>query len=333
MYEEMQAVQVTLEGIKVGAELSAKSLRTLRNLLLAIGSGIKKTVINYKDKSLLNARGSVDPEKIFKMTKNVQFLKLSDEKLDLFYKECKKYHVPVALMDKYEYQGKEHSYIMYPSHSAPSIAQIMEVLKNKEMADYKKKGEVFNENEYDVANCPVSMEEYAKDIGADRSDFIEENKDKLDTEILNSANKWKDKSAELEEKKSKLKDGITYNDFKCKSESIEYDVFTFKKEDVLSGADFKHQNIKVSDDYSVELPKNLKRKENKDGSISVLIKKDNDFVIISNKDKSRSDIKGIDIKNYTASGLDIKGNKKDKTNKQKKIIQSQNLFRKRVFYE
>lgn len=308
MYEEVQAVQVTFEGIKIGAELSSKALRTLKNLLLAIGSNTLKFANYRKDKRLFNAKGQVDSEKIFKMTKDVAFLKLSDEKIDMFFKECEKYHVPVALMDRYVHQGKDHSYIMYPQNSAPSIAQVMEVMKNYEIAECKKKGIDFNEADYDSQNCPVSLSEYAKDIGADRSDFIEKNKDKLDSSLLESAKMWKNKGTELDEKKSKLEEGIVSNNFKRKSENASYDLFTFRKEDVLSGADAKHQNIKVSDEFSIELPKNLSRRVNQDGSISVLIKKDKEFAAISNKDKSRKVIKGIDIKSYTGA-FDISSEK------------------------
>ena len=55
MNEEFQAMQVTLEGIKIGAELSAKAVRTLQNLFLAIGSNLKHLAINRADKKLLNA--------------------------------------------------------------------------------------------------------------------------------------------------------------------------------------------------------------------------------------------------------------------------------------
>lgn len=299
MNEEFQAMQVTLEGIKIGAELSAKAVRTLQNLFLAIGSNLKHLAINRADKKLLNAKGQVDSKKIFKMTKDVAFLKLEDSKLDLFFKECEKYHVPAALMDKYVHQGNGYSYIMYPQNSAPSIAQIREVIKNYEIEECKKKRTEFNETDFDLKNGPVSMSELAKDIGADRSDFIEKNKDKLDSDILESAKTWKNKETELDQKKSELEEGIAFNNFKRKSENVSYDLFTFRKEDVLSGADIKHQNIKVSDDFSIELPKNLNRKINKDGSISVLIKKDKDFAIISNKDKSRKVIKGLEIKSYT----------------------------------
>ena len=293
MYEEVQAVQVTFEGIKIGAELSSKALRTLKNLLLAIGSNTLKFANYRKDKRLFNAKGQVDSEKIFKMTKDVAFLKLSDEKLDMFFKECEKYHVPVALMDRYVHQGKDHSYIMYPQNSAPSIAQVMEVMKNYEIAECKKKGIDFNEADYDSKNCPVSLSEYAKDIGADRSDFIEKNKDKLDSSLLESAKMWKNKGTELDEKKSKLEEGIASNNFKRKSENASYDLFTFRKE---------------SDEFSIELPKNLSRRINQDGSISVLIKKNKEFAAISNKDKSRKVIKGIDIKSYTGA-FDISSEK------------------------
>lgn len=89
MNEEFQAMQVTLEGIKIGAELSAKAVRTLQNLFLAIGSNLKHLAINRADKKLLNAKGQVDSKKIFKMTKDVAFLKLEDSKLDLFLKNVK----------------------------------------------------------------------------------------------------------------------------------------------------------------------------------------------------------------------------------------------------
>lgn len=36
MNEEFQAMQVTLEGIKIGAELSAKAVRTIQNLFLQL---------------------------------------------------------------------------------------------------------------------------------------------------------------------------------------------------------------------------------------------------------------------------------------------------------
>lgn len=311
--EEFQAVQVTFEGIKLGAELSAKALRTLRNLLLAIGSNSFKLGNYVKDKKLSNAKGQVDSKKIFKMTKNVAFLKLEDEKLDLFFKECEKYHVPAALMDKYVHQGQGHSYIMYPCDLSPSVAQIMEVIKNYEMTECKKKGTEFNEADFDSKNGPVSMSELAKDIGADRSDFIEKNEDKIDSSLLESAKMWKNKETELDEKKSELEKGITSNNFKRKSENDSYDLFTFRKEDVLSGADIKHQNIKVSDDFSIELPKNLNRRVNADGSISVLIKKDKNFAVISNKDKSRKVIKGLDIKSYTGVfGINSEKGKKEK---------------------
>lgn len=66
------------------------------------------------------------------------------------------------------------------------------------------------------------------------------------------------------------------------------------------------------------MPKNLNRKINKDGSISVLIKKDKDFAIISNKDKSRKVIKGLEIKSYTGVFGINSENKKEK-NIDKKI--------------
>jgi hypothetical protein len=315
MNEEFQAMQVTLEGIKIGAELSAKAVRTIQNLFLAIGSNLKRLAINRADKKLLNAKGQVDSKKIFKMTKDVAFLKLEDSKLDLFFKECEKYHVPAALMDKYVHQGNGYSYIMYPQNSAPSIAQIREIIKNHEMEECKKKGTEFNETDFDSKNGPVSMSELAKDIGADRSDFIEKNKDKFDSDILESAKTWKNKETELDQKKSELEEGIAFNNFKRKSENASYDLFTFRKEDVLSGADTKHQNIKVSDDFSIELPKNLNRRVNQDGSISVLIKKDKDFAVISNKDKSRKVIKGLDIKSYTS----VFGINSEKDTKEKNI--------------
>lgn len=315
MNEEFQAMQVTLEGIKIGAELSAKAVRTIQNLFLAIGSNLKRLAINRADKKLLNAKGQVDSKKIFKMTKDVAFLKLEDSKLDLFFKECEKYHVPAALMDKYVHQGNGYSYIMYPQNSAPSIAQIREVIKNHEMEECKKKGTEFNETDFDSKNGPVSMSELAKDIGADRSDFFEKNKDKFDSDILESAKTWKNKETELDQKKSELEEGIAFNNFKRKSENASYDLFTFRKEDVLSGADTKNQNIKVSDDFSIELPKNLNRRVNQDGSISVLIKKDKDFAVISNKDKSRKVIKGLDIKSYTS----VFGINSEKDTKEKNI--------------
>lgn len=315
MNEEFQAMQVTLEGIKIGAELSAKAVRTIQNLFLAIGSNLKRLAINRADKKLLNAKGQVDSKKIFKMTKDVAFLKLEDSKLDLFFKECEKYHVPAALMDKYVHQGNGYSYIMYPQNSAPSIAQIREVIKNHEMEECKKKGTEFNETDFDSKNGPVSMSELAKDIGADRSDFFEKNKDKFDSDILESAKTWKNKETELDQKKSELEEGIAFNNFKRKSENASYDLFTFRKEDVLSGADTKHQNIKVSDDFSIELPKNLNRRVNQDGSISVLIKKDKDFAVISNKDKSRKVINGLDIKSYTS----VFGINSEKDTKEKNI--------------
>lgn len=315
MNEEFQAMQVTLEGIKIGAELSAKAVRTIQNLFLAIGSNLKRLAINRADKKLLNAKGQVDSKKIFKMTKDVAFLKLEDSKLDLFFKKCEKYHVPAALMDKYVHQGNGYSYIMYPQNSAPSIAQIREVIKNHEMEECKKKGTEFNETDFDSKNGPVSMSELAKDIGADRSDFFEKNKDKFDSDILESAKTWKNKETELDQKKSELEEGIAFNNFKRKSENASYDLFTFRKEDVLSGADTKNQNIKVSDDFSIELPKNLNRRVNQDGSISVLIKKDKDFAVISNKDKSRKVIKGLDIKSYTS----VFGINSEKDTKEKNI--------------
>lgn len=326
MNEEFQAMQVTLEGIKIGAELSAKAVRTIQNLFLAIGSNLKRLAVNRADKKLLNAKGQVDSKKIFKMTKDVAFLKLEDSKLDLFFKECEKYHVPAALMDKYVHQGNGYSYIMYPQNSAPSIAQIREVIKNYEMEECKKKGTEFNETDFDSKNGPVSMSELAKDIGADRSDFIEKNKDKFDSDILESAKTWKNKETELDQKKSELEEGIAFNNFKKKSENASYDLFTFRKEDVLSGADIKHQNIKVSDDFSIELPKNLNRRVNQDGSISVLIKKDKDFAVISNKDKSRKVIKGLDIKSYTS----VFGINSEKDTEEKNIDKKINIKSKAI---
>lgn len=63
------------------------------------------------------------------------------------------------------------------------------------------------------------------------------------------------------------------------------------------------------------MPKNLNRRVNADGSISVLIKKDKDFAVISNKDKSRKVIKGFDIKSYTG----VFGISSEKGNKEKNI--------------
>ena len=80
--EEFQAVQVTFEGIKLGAELSAKALRTLKNLLLAIGSNSFKLGNYVKDKKLSNAKGQVDSKKIFKMTKDVAFFESKSASLN-----------------------------------------------------------------------------------------------------------------------------------------------------------------------------------------------------------------------------------------------------------
>ena len=57
MNDEVQAVQVTLQGVQMGAELSAKALVMLKNMMVCIGSNLGKFVTYEKDKRLNNMTG------------------------------------------------------------------------------------------------------------------------------------------------------------------------------------------------------------------------------------------------------------------------------------
>ena len=243
MNDEVQAVQVTLQGVQMGAELSAKALVMLKNMMVCIGSNLGKFVTYEKDKRLNNMKGVVDKDKLYKLTNDLEYFKIRDEHLEYFKNQCKKYHVPVAEMDKYARQDKGYTYFMFPRNSAPTIAQIQEVLKQHVIDDCRKKNDAINSNS-----------------------------------IQNKIN------------------------------SAKYEQLTFKAEDVLSGKDQQHQNIKISQDYSVEIPTNLARKVNADGTITIALKKDMDLDLVANSDKSRKSIKPSEIKSYK-NGLNKTENK------------------------
>ena len=308
MNDEVQAVQVTLQGGQMGAELSAKALVMLKNMMVCIGSNLGKFVTYEKDKRLNNMKGVVDKDKLYKLTNDLEYFKIRDEHLEYFKNQCKKYHVPVAEMDKYARQDKGYTYFMFPRNSAPTIAQIQEVLKQHVIDDCRKKNVAFDEKKFFSDNGVTTASQYAQAIGADRADFIKENKDKLDKELLKSSASWNEKKEVLEEKKKEVADAINSNSIQNKINSAKYEQLTFKAEDVLSGKDQQHQNIKISQDYSVEIPTNLARKVNADGTITIALKKDMDLDLVANSDKSRKSIKPSEIKSYK-NGLNKTDNK------------------------
>lgn len=188
MNEEAQVIEVTIEGMKYAVELGIRGLVALKNIAALIFYKTSSWHEKRKDNKLANKRGSTRQKIMNKITNDVSFLMVGKEDLKFFEKKCKKLRIPYTALKELK-DGKEYVHVMFPTAKAAQVHEIEKMIQNRHMALGKENKESLCKKE--------TIEEFIKDTGADKPDWLKK--------------KFPDINKEIEKlkEKSKKKEGIT----------------------------------------------------------------------------------------------------------------------------
>ena len=163
--ETVQVMQIAVEGIRFGVELTIQALKAATNLAVLI----KKAIRNGQEERLINAKGEVSFKKMMKLDPNAQFMKIEPELKDYFITECKRHGIPVTMLPSLDDTGKAVHYF-FPSVASPRMASVLEFVKEESVRRQMKLNT--NQSQEEAAriagerNCIETPEEYMKATGA-----------------------------------------------------------------------------------------------------------------------------------------------------------------------
>lgn len=260
---EIQYVQVTLQGVKMGAELSEKAIIALKNLVVLLyNKGV--------DKNLQNAKGHVSKKKLNRITKDQSCVQIADKDLEKFNKIMKDLGIPYTPLRKFKSQiHSDRTFVLYASSDSKLMAEALSILE-KENIDKE-------------VTRPISLEELVKEVGADMDTFITDSYLEAypeDAEWINGIlnNVFNEKKNDVTEIATEIADGIKENEFKVKAANTkDYDFMTIPKENFIKSEDEEHYRVCLNDTkIYVDIPKNQAR-FTEDGECHIVIKKDQEL--------------------------------------------------------
>lgn len=195
MNEEAQVIEVTFEGMKYGIELGIRGLIALKNIAALIFYKTSNWHEKRHDKKLANKKGNIQQKTMNKITKDVSFLTIGKEDLKFFEKNCKKLNVPYTALTELQ-NNKEYIHIMFPTNKAAQVHEIEKMIQNRHISLNKENKE---------SNCKrESIEEFIKDTGADKADWLKNNFPDIDKEIKKNKKKENMKVPDKDIKEIKL---------------------------------------------------------------------------------------------------------------------------------
>ncbi len=174
MNEEAQVIEVTIKGAEYVIELGIRGLVALKNIAALVFYKTSDWHDKRQDKKLANKKGSTRQKTMNKITNDVSFLTVGKEDLKFFEKNCKKLNVPYTALTELK-DNKEYIHIMFPTSKAAQVHEIEKMIQNRHIASGKENKEPLCKKE--------TIEEFIKDTGADKPDWLKKNFPDIDKEI------------------------------------------------------------------------------------------------------------------------------------------------------
>lgn len=174
MNEEAQVIEVTIKGAEYVVELGIRGLVALKNIAALIFYKTSNWHEKRKDKKLANKKGNTKQKTMNKITNDVSFLTVGKEDLKFFEKTCKKLNVPYSALTELK-DGKEYVHVMFPTGKAAQVHEIEKMIQNRHINLNKENKESLCKRE--------SIEEFIKDTGADKPDWLKKNFPDIDKEV------------------------------------------------------------------------------------------------------------------------------------------------------
>lgn len=174
MNEEMQALEVTIEGAEYVVELGIRGLVALKNIAALIFYKTSNWHNKRKDEKLVNKKGNTKQKTMNKITNDVSFLTVGKDDLKFFEENCKRLNVPYTALTELK-DGKEYVHVMFPTAKAAQVHEIEKMIQNRHIALDKENKKSLCKKE--------TIEEFIKDTGADKPDWLKKNFPDIDKEV------------------------------------------------------------------------------------------------------------------------------------------------------
>lgn len=195
MNEEAQVIEVAYEGVKYGIELGIRGLIALKNIAALIFYKTSNWHEKRHDKKLANKKGNTRQKTMNKITNDVSFLTVGKEDLKFFEKNCKKLNVPYTALTELQ-NNKEYIHIMFPTSKVAQVHEIEKMIQNRHISLNKENKESLCKRE--------SIEEFIKDTGADKKDWLKKNFPDINKEVEKNKKKENVKLPDKDMKEIKL---------------------------------------------------------------------------------------------------------------------------------
>lgn len=195
MNEEAQVIEVTIKGAEYVIELGIRGLVALKNIAALVFYKTSDWHDKRHDKKLANKKGSTRQKTMNKITNDVSFLTVGKEDLKFFEKNCKKLNVPYTALTELK-DNKEYIHIMFPTSKAAQVHEIEKMIQNRHISLNKENKESQCKRE--------TIEEFIKDTGADKPDWLKKNFPDIDKEIKKNKKKENVKVPDEDIKEIKL---------------------------------------------------------------------------------------------------------------------------------
>lgn len=195
MNEEAQVIEVTIKGAEYVIELGIRGLVALKNIAALVFYKTSDWHDKRHDKKLANKKGSTRQKTMNKITNDVSFLTVGKGNLKFFEKNCKKLNVPYTALTELK-DNKEYIHIMFPTSKAAQVHEIEKMIQNRHISLNKENKESQCKRE--------TIEEFIKDTGADKPDWLKKNFPDIDKEIKKNKKKENVKVPDEDIKEIKL---------------------------------------------------------------------------------------------------------------------------------
>lgn len=253
-----QTMNVTINGIELTAKATKEAINFMKNLLMLIVHAVQYG----NNKRLENAKGEVNAKKLDKISKNQDFVRISNdpESREKFLQLCKQHRIPVAEVKGIE-NGK-YIHFLYASEHSQKIESVMEFMQEYATKKFQKEGMSKEDAEKKAKdeNRKESKEEAGMDLGCNlpheefKQKFLAEHATKEEKEYYAALEKREPQIDE--QKKTEIKKAVDKNENRRKSHKFENDgLYTviFDKDQIIGTVERNNENfvkVRFENDYS-----------------------------------------------------------------------------------
>lgn len=326
MNEEAQVIEAVIEGMKYAIELGIRGIVTLKNIVALIFYKTSDWHDKRQDKKLANKKGSTRQKTMNKITNDVSFLTVGKEDLKFFEKNCKKLNVPYTALTELK-DNKEYIHIMFPTSKAAQVHEIEKMIQNRHIASGKENKEPLCKKE--------TIEEFIKDTGADKPDWLEKNFPDINKEIEKIREKLKKKEmmtsetqlSSLKELKLALFKKAKHQDFTDKLKRNDYSAISFQLNECVGIKRNQNKEVKsisflIDNRFVMQVsPDNMMFRE---GKFHVVLRNETNIKITDISNNETRNYMFKDIAKMRKEYIDSK-NPIQKQDNQKKIEKAKNV--------